>query len=73
LNDSKVTKANQQTVKKKFTFEIVTPNRTYYVSCASDEEVDQWMDAIAKAKAKYLSDVALRESFTAEEKNTNAQ
>jgi len=63
LNESRVGRVDTATFKKKYCFEIATPKRTYYLCGSSDEEVDAWIDAIEKAKAKYKSDAMMRESF----------
>jgi len=63
LNDCKVSKVDFEEVKKKFVFQICTRSRIYLVKGEDDEDVESWMSAIEKAKAKYRSDANVRQTF----------
>jgi len=44
----------QRTDLKQYCFEIQTKDKTYYLSCKSDEELYSWMDEIYNV-SKYVS------------------
>lgn len=60
MNDATVQLVSNETIKKKYCFEIVTPTRTYYICGKSDEEVTDWIKSIDSAKANFKSGVINR-------------
>lgn len=38
---------------KPYCFEVVTKDKTYYISCKNDEEVYSWMDEIYNVSVLY--------------------
>jgi hypothetical protein len=49
--------------KKKNCFEVVTPQRTYYMCATDEKEVDEWLECIEKTKTNYQHDLKSRKTF----------
>jgi len=56
-------KVDPEEVKKKNVFQICTRQRIYLLKGENDEDVDNWMTAIERAKAKFKSDANIRATF----------
>jgi len=70
LNDCKVSKVAIEEIKKKNVFQICTRSRIYFLKGEDDDDVESWIAAIEKAKAKFKSDANIRQTFLESSKSS---
>ena len=49
LRDCLTVKSAEEKTKKKFSFEVATPDSTFYMYASSEKEKDEWIGAIGRA------------------------
>ena len=71
LKDCLTVKSAEDKTKKKYSFEVATPDSTYYLYAGSEKEKDEWIGAIGRAIVRSSGAYRKKEESSSEDDSSD--